>query len=277
MRSSNRRMRGSRRRAPAYGPPRCVSVPARGARYVCAPANEKALQAIERPRLMVAVAQPGTGRDSAQDPYGLGVSGVLGLYDLADTSLLRSLTLMVTLLAGLGVSNPLVMLIPWRLNDFGASQAVGTTPRQVVAVVIWCSVTRRAPCQGPGRRVVPFGRRDARRTGETSGETRRKLARARAVGQSSDPARISVTRDASSQDDDLRPRLVQREHPVHAVHSQPARGTGGDPPVGEGSAGRTLTEHAVVPDEPNVAVRGDGDSRCRDEGGEAREKKGETP
>lgn len=52
-----------------------------------------------------------------------------------DTSLIRLLTVLVAVLAGLGVLNATLMLTRERVHDLGVYKAVGMTPRQVVAMV----------------------------------------------------------------------------------------------------------------------------------------------
>lgn len=53
-----------------------------------------------------------------------------------DTSLIRLLTLMVTVLAALGVLNSLLMMTRERVYDLGVFRAVGMTPRQTIAMVL---------------------------------------------------------------------------------------------------------------------------------------------
>jgi putative ABC transport system permease protein len=58
-----------------------------------------------------------------------------GLFGLADLSLIRLLTLMLAVLAGLGVLNSLLMAARERVYDLGVFKAVGMSPRQTIAMV----------------------------------------------------------------------------------------------------------------------------------------------
>ena len=60
----------------------------------------------------------------------------MGLSALIDTSLIRLLTIMVAVLAGLGVLNTVLMLTRERVHDLGIFKAVGMTPRQTITMVI---------------------------------------------------------------------------------------------------------------------------------------------
>jgi putative ABC transport system permease protein len=63
------------------------------------------------------------------------------LYDLVDTSYIRLLTLMMAVLAGLGVLNSMLMATRERVHDLGVFKAVGMTPRQTVGMVTcWAAV-----------------------------------------------------------------------------------------------------------------------------------------
>ena len=64
-----------------------------------------------------------------------GQSGSVGLYGDIDTSLIRLLTILVAVLAGLGVLNATLMLTRERVHDLGIYKAVGMTPRQTIAMV----------------------------------------------------------------------------------------------------------------------------------------------
>jgi putative ABC transport system permease protein len=64
-----------------------------------------------------------------------GQSGSVGLYGDVDTSLIQLLTLLVAVLAALGVLNAVLMATRERVHDLGVYKAVGMTPRQVVAMV----------------------------------------------------------------------------------------------------------------------------------------------
>jgi putative ABC transport system permease protein len=65
---------------------------------------------------------------------GHSVHGV-GWFALVDTSLIRLLTIMVALLAGLGVLNTVLMLTRERVHDLGIFKAVGMTPGQAITMV----------------------------------------------------------------------------------------------------------------------------------------------
>jgi putative ABC transport system permease protein len=58
-----------------------------------------------------------------------------GISSRADTSLIRLLTVMITVLAGLGVLNSVLMVTRERVHDLGVFKAVGMTPRQAIAMV----------------------------------------------------------------------------------------------------------------------------------------------
>jgi putative ABC transport system permease protein len=65
---------------------------------------------------------------------GVGIQGV-GLYGLVDTSLIRLLTILVAVLAGLGVLNSVLMLTRERVHDLGIFKALGMTPPQSITMV----------------------------------------------------------------------------------------------------------------------------------------------
>ena len=88
------------------------------------PAENKYQQALSR-RL---------GPDYDVSAIGVGVNGV-GLFGLVDTSLARLLTIMIAILAALGVLNSVLMVTRERVHDLGVFKAVGMTPRQTVAMV----------------------------------------------------------------------------------------------------------------------------------------------
>jgi len=56
-------------------------------------------------------------------------------YQLIDTSYIRLLTLMMAILAGLGVLNSVLMVTRERVHDLGVFKAIGMTPRQTVTMV----------------------------------------------------------------------------------------------------------------------------------------------
>jgi putative ABC transport system permease protein len=97
--------------------------------------------------LYEAVPRPGTDKQRYQaalshalgpsfevSGIGTGINGV-GLFGLVDTSLIRLLTVLVAILAGLGVLNSVLMLTRERVHDLGVFKAVGMTPRQTIAMV----------------------------------------------------------------------------------------------------------------------------------------------
>ena len=57
------------------------------------------------------------------------------IFGLVDTSLIRLLTILVAVLAGLGVLNAVLMLTRERVHDLGVFKAVGMTPRQAITMV----------------------------------------------------------------------------------------------------------------------------------------------
>jgi putative ABC transport system permease protein len=76
------------------------------------------------------------------------------LYDLIDTSYIRLLTLMMAVLAGLGVLNSVLMVTRERVHDLGVFKAVGMTPRQTIAMVTcWAAV----PAIGAAIIALPGG------------------------------------------------------------------------------------------------------------------------
>jgi putative ABC transport system permease protein len=64
-----------------------------------------------------------------------GQSGSVGLFGDIDTSLIQLLTILVAVLAGLGVLNATLMLTRERVHDLGVYKAVGMTPRQTITMV----------------------------------------------------------------------------------------------------------------------------------------------
>jgi putative ABC transport system permease protein len=70
-----------------------------------------------------------------------GQSGSVGLYGDVDTSLIQLLTILVAVLAGLGVLNATLMLTRERVHDLGVCKAVGMTPRQTIAMVTCWAIT----------------------------------------------------------------------------------------------------------------------------------------
>jgi putative ABC transport system permease protein len=70
-----------------------------------------------------------------------GQSGSVGLYGDIDTSLIRLLTVLVAVLAGLGVLNAALMATRERVHDLGVYKAVGMTPQQVITMVTCWAIT----------------------------------------------------------------------------------------------------------------------------------------
>jgi putative ABC transport system permease protein len=64
-----------------------------------------------------------------------GQSGSVGLFGDIDTSLIQLLTILVAVLAGLGVLNATLMLTREPVHDLGVYKAVGMTPRQTITMV----------------------------------------------------------------------------------------------------------------------------------------------
>jgi putative ABC transport system permease protein len=62
--------------------------------------------------------------------------GFGGPFGLVNDSLIRLLTLLLAVLAGLGVLNSVLMVTRERVHDLGVFKAVGMTPRQTIAMVV---------------------------------------------------------------------------------------------------------------------------------------------
>jgi putative ABC transport system permease protein len=76
------------------------------------------------------------------------------LFELIDTSYIRQLTLMMAVLAGLGVLSSVLMATRERVHDLGVFKAVGMTPRQTIAMVTcWAAV----PAIGAAIIALPGG------------------------------------------------------------------------------------------------------------------------
>jgi putative ABC transport system permease protein len=65
-----------------------------------------------------------------------GINGELGTYAAVDTSLILLLTILVAVLAGLGVLSCVLMLARDRVHDLGIFKAIGMTPPQTITMVI---------------------------------------------------------------------------------------------------------------------------------------------
>jgi len=83
-----------------------------------------------------------------------GQSGSVGLYGDIDTSLIQLLTILVAVLAGLGVLNATLMLTRERVHDLGVCKAVGMTPRQTIAMVTCWAI---APAIAAAAIALPAG------------------------------------------------------------------------------------------------------------------------
>ena len=84
---------------------------------------------------------------------GLPRSGAPG-FGLVDTSYLRLLTVLMAVLAGLGVLNSVLLVTRERVHDLGVFKAVGMTPRQTLAMVTcWVVV----PAVGAALLALPGG------------------------------------------------------------------------------------------------------------------------
>jgi putative ABC transport system permease protein len=83
-----------------------------------------------------------------------GQSGSVGLYGDIDTSLIRLLTALVAVLAGLGVLNATLMLTRERVHYLGVYKAVGMTPRQTIAMVTCWAI---APALAAAIIALPAG------------------------------------------------------------------------------------------------------------------------
>lgn len=83
-----------------------------------------------------------------------GQSGSVGLYGDIDTSLIQLLTILVAVLAGLGVLNATLMLTRERVHDLGVCKAVGMTPRQTIAMVTCWAI---APALAAAIIALPAG------------------------------------------------------------------------------------------------------------------------
>ncbi len=85
---------------------------------------------------------------------GTGPNNGVGYFALVDTSLIRLLTILVAVLAGLGVLNSVLMLTRERVHDLGVFKAVGMTPRQIIATVTCWAV---APAIAAAIIALPAG------------------------------------------------------------------------------------------------------------------------
>ena len=74
-------------------------------------------------------------RAAAASPAGTSTNPGRGTSGLVDTSLIRLLTILVAVLAGLGVLNSVLMLTRERVHDLGIFKALGMTPQQAITMV----------------------------------------------------------------------------------------------------------------------------------------------
>ncbi len=102
-----------------------------GARQGSGP-YEAALQRAVGSRYIVTAISLG----SASGPTDSTLTHGVGDWDLVDKSLIRLLTILVAVLAGLGVLNTVLMLTRERVRDLGVFKAVGMTPGQTIVMVI---------------------------------------------------------------------------------------------------------------------------------------------
>jgi putative ABC transport system permease protein len=73
--------------------------------------------------------------------FSFGLSGEIGYYAAVDTSLMRLLTILVAVLAGLGVLSSVLILARNRVHDLGIFKAIGTTPPQTITMVVCWVIT----------------------------------------------------------------------------------------------------------------------------------------
>jgi putative ABC transport system permease protein len=86
--------------------------------------------------------------DARLDPNGPGPANVVGIQVtpndngelIAVVTLIALLTILLIVVAGLGVLNTVVLQLRERVHDLGVFKSVGMTPRQAIAMVV-CSVT----------------------------------------------------------------------------------------------------------------------------------------
>lgn len=111
---------------------------------------EAALQQALGPRYTVTAISLGVSHGSTDSTLIHGVDR----WALVDTSLSRLLTIMIALLAGLGVLNTVLMLTRERVRDLGVFKAVGMTPRQAITMVSCWAV---APAIAAAAIALPVG------------------------------------------------------------------------------------------------------------------------
>jgi putative ABC transport system permease protein len=112
------------------------------------PRYQAALDRVLGPGYTVIAGSAGITTGKNHNLHGVGLSAEI------DTSLIRLLTIMVAVLAGLGVLNTVLMLTRERVHDLGIFKAVGMTPRQAITMVT-CWVI--APAIGAAIIALPAG------------------------------------------------------------------------------------------------------------------------
>lgn len=111
---------------------------------------EAALQQALGPRYVVTGISLGVSHGATDSTLTHGVAG----WALVDTSLIRLLTIMIAVLAGLGVLNTVLMLTRERVRDLGVFKAVGMTPWQAITMVICWAI---APAIAAAAIALPVG------------------------------------------------------------------------------------------------------------------------
>jgi putative ABC transport system permease protein len=111
---------------------------------------EAALQRTLGPRYTVTSVSLGVSHGPTDTTLTHGVDR----WALVDTSLARLLTIMIAVLAGLGVLNTVLMLTRERVRDLGVFKAVGMTPRQAITLVTCWAI---APAIAAAAIALPAG------------------------------------------------------------------------------------------------------------------------
>ena len=112
------------------------------------PAYQAALDRMLGPGYTVLAVSPGVTTGAHHNLHGVGLSAEI------DTSLIRLLTIVIAVLAALGVLNTVLMLTRERVHDLGIFKAVGMTPWQAITMVT-CWVI--APAIGAAIIALPAG------------------------------------------------------------------------------------------------------------------------
>jgi len=111
---------------------------------------EAALQRALGPRYTVVAGSLGVSHGPTDTALTHGVAD----WALVDTSLARLLTIMIAVLAGLGVLNTVLMLTRERVRDLGVFKAVGMIPRQAITMVTCWAI---APAIAAAAIALPVG------------------------------------------------------------------------------------------------------------------------